>query len=199
MNMLQTEQESMMEAILFASGEPIAVEQICKGTGMTRQEVDDIMSTIIDRYAFENRGIRILKLNTSYQMCSAPEFSNTIREILESRPATKLSQPAIEVLAVIAYHQPTTRAYVDQIRGVDSAYTVSLLLERGLIEESGRLNVPGRPILYRTTRVFLRSFDLEDLSELPDLALPEPDGNQISMEGQLKQQEDETMEQVRFL
>lgn len=193
---IQKESESMMEAILFSAGEPVGVEQICKATNMTRPEVDEIMSALIDRYSYENRGIRILKLSASYQMCSAPEFAPTIRNVLESRPSSKLSQPALEVLSVIAYHQPTTRAYVDQIRGVDSTYTISLLLERNLLEECGRLAVPGRPILYRTTKTFLRTFDMEDLSQLPDLSLPEPDGNQISMESKLKEQE---MEQVRFL
>mgnify|MGYP000627007528 CR=1 FL=1 len=95
-----------------------------------------------------------MRLDTSYQLCSAPEFAPYIRKTLENRKPARLSQPALEVLAVIAYYQPVTRAYVDQIRGVDSAYTVGLLLERELIEECGRLAVPGRPILYRTTKKF---------------------------------------------
>lgn len=112
----------------------------------------------MDAYSYERRGIRLIKLDSSYQLCSAPEYAELIRKTFESRRPAKLSPPALEVLSVIAYYQPTTRAYVDQIRGVDSSYTVSLLLDRELIEECGRLAVPGRPILYRTTHYLLTLF-----------------------------------------
>lgn len=181
---------AQMEAILFAAGEPVGVEQICKGLDMTRVDVDHIMATLIQRYEFEQRGIRIIKLDSSYQMCSAFEHASTIRSILESRVAPKLSQPALEVLAIIAYHQPTTRIYVDQVRGVDSAYTVGLLVERGLLEECGKLkDVPGRPTLYRTTKAFLRSFHMESIKDLPDLGKPEPENVQLSIEQRLKELE----------
>ena len=114
----------------------------------------------------------MIKLDSSYQLCSAPEYAEYVRRTLENRKPARLSQPALEVLAVIAYYQPVTRAYVDQIRGVDSSYTMGLLQERKLIEECGRLQVPGRPHLYRTTKQFLRAFhlnSLEDLPEMPDL------------------------------
>lgn len=195
------ELEKQMEAILFAAGEPVGVEQICKGLELTRKEVDGILANVIARYEFEDRGLRILKLDASYQMCSAPECAPVIRSILETRSSPKLSQPALEVLAVVAYHQPTTRTYVDQVRGVDSAYTVGLLVNRGLLEECGKLqDVPGRPILYRTTKVFLRSFHMEDLSQLPDLGQPEPESGQLSIEQRLKElAQEEEMEQERFL
>lgn len=198
-NIMELEQQ--MEAILFAAGEPVGVEQICKGLEMTRAEVDRIMDTLIQKYEFEQRGMRIIKLDASYQMCSAPECTSVVRSILETRMSPKLSQPALEVLAVIAYHQPTTRIYVDQVRGVDSAYTVGLLVERGLLEECGKMqDVPGRPILYRTTKTFLRSFHMEDLSQLPDLGQPEPESGQLSIEQRLKEMaEVEEMEQERFL
>lgn len=128
------------------------------------------------------RGIRLVRLDTSYQLCSAPEFAPYIRKTLENRKPARLSQPALEVLAVIAYYQPVTRAYVDQIRGVDSAYTVGLLLERELIEECGRLAVPGRPILYRTTKNFLRSFGLSSLEELPELPDASQESGQLTLE-----------------
>jgi segregation and condensation protein B len=115
-------------------------------------------------------------------MCSAPEFAPHIRKTLESRKPPKLSQPALEVLAVIAYYQPVTRAYVDQVRGVDSSYTVSLLLERDLIEEAGRLAVPGRPTLFRTTKNFLRTFELNSLAELPELPDSTQEGTQMRLE-----------------
>ena len=126
----------------------------------------------MDYYAYERRGIRLLRMEDSWQLCSAPDYAEVIRRAFEIRKPAKLSQPALEVLTIIAYYQPTTRAYVDQIRGVDSAYTIGLLLERRLIEECGRLQVPGRPHLYRTTKQFLRAFhltSLEDLPEMPDL------------------------------
>jgi segregation and condensation protein B len=126
----------------------------------------------MDYYAYERRGIRLLRMEDSWQLCSAPDYGDVIRKAFEIRKPAKLSQPALEVLTIIAYYQPTTRAYVDQIRGVDSGYTIGLLQERKLIEECGRLQVPGRPRLYRTTKQFLRAFhlnSLEDLPEMPDL------------------------------
>ena len=109
------------------------------------------------------------------------EYADYVRKTLESRKPARLSQPALEVLAIIAYYQPVTRAYVDQVRGVDSSYTVGLLLERDLIEESGRLAVPGRPILYRTTKTFLRSFGLSSLEELPELPSGTQEGDQMTL------------------
>ena len=133
------------------------------------------------QYSYERRGIRLLRLDASYQLCSAPEYADYVRKTLESRKPARLSQPALEVLAIIAYYQPVTRAYVDQVRGVDSSYTVGLLLERDLIEESGRLAVPGRPILYRTTKTFLRSFGLSSLEELPELPSGTQEGDQMTL------------------
>ena len=119
-------------------------------------------------------------MNDLLQLCSAPDYAETIRKAFEIRKPAKLSQPALEVLTIIAYYQPTTRAYVDQIRGVDSSYTVGLLLDRGLIEECGRLQVPGRPRQYRTTKQFLRAFHLSSLKDLPEL----PDD--IGEDGQMR-------------
>ena len=120
--------------------------------------------------------MRLVQMNDLLQLCSAPEYGDVIRKAFEIRKPAKLSQPALEVLTIIAYYQPTTRAYVDQIRGVDSSYTVGLLLDRHLIEECGRLQVPGRPRLYRTTQAFLRAFHLNSLEELPQLPGMEADG-----------------------
>ena len=165
----QREVESAIEAILFASGDPVGVERICLALDMDRISVDGACRRLADRYRFERRGMRLLQLGTSYQLCSAPEHAAAVRRALESRRPARLSQTALEVLAVIAYFQPITRAYIDQIRGVDSAYTVSMLVDRGLVEECGRLPVPGRPIQYRTTQAFLRSFSLSRLDDLPEL------------------------------
>ena len=177
------ELESALEGVLFASGEPVSVERLCLGLEVDRPTLDAVAQQLMDKYSYERRGIRLVKLETSYQLCSAPEFAPYIRKTLESRKPARLSQPALEVLAIIAYYQPVTRAYVDQVRGVDSSYTVGLLLERGLIEECGRLQVPGRPILYRTTKAFLRAFHLNSLDDLPEIA-------GLEAEGQLRLGED---------
>ena len=170
------EVEAAIEGILFASGEPVSVERICVAMNMDKATVELVLQKLTDYYAYERRGMRLLKMEDSYQLCSAPEYGELIRKAFEVRRPAKLSQPALEVLTIIAYYQPTTRAYVDQIRGVDSSYTVGLLLDRHLIEECGRLQVPGRPRLYRTTQAFLRAFHLNSLDDLPDMTGLEEDG-----------------------
>ena len=165
--------ESAIEGILFASGEPVHVDRICVALELDRPTADQVLQKLMDYYSYERRGIRLLHIEDSWQLCSAPDYADYIRKAFEIRKPAKLSQPALEVLTIIAYYQPTTRAFVDQIRGVDSAYTMGLLQERNLIEECGRLQVPGRPHLYRTTKQFLRAFhltSLEDLPEMPDLS-----------------------------
>ena len=168
--------ESAIEGILFASGEPIHVDRICVAMEMDRPTVEQVLQKLMDFYAYERRGIRLLRIEDSWQLCSSPDYAYIIRKAFEIRKPAKLSQPALEVLTIIAYYQPTTRAYVDQIRGVDSSYTVGLLLERKLIEECGRLQVPGRPHLYRTTKAFLRAFHLNSLEDLPEMPGLEADG-----------------------
>ena len=170
------EVEAAIEGILFASGEPVAVDRICMAMDMDRPTVELVLQKLTDYYAYERRGMRLLKMEDSYQLCSAPEYGDIIRRAFEVRKPAKLSQPALEVLTIIAYYQPTTRAYVDQIRGVDSSYTVGLLLDRHLIEECGRLQVPGRPRLYRTTQAFLQAFHLRSLDDLPEMPGMEGDG-----------------------
>ena len=168
--------EAAVEGILFASGEPVHIDRICLAAELDRPTAELVLQKLMDYYSFERRGMRLLRLEDSWQLCSAPEYGDRIRKAFEIRKPAKLSQPALEVLTIIAYYQPTTRAYVDQIRGVDSSYTVGLLLDRHLIEECGRLQVPGRPRLYRTTQAFLRAFHLNSLEELPQLPGMEADG-----------------------
>lgn len=178
--------EAAVEGILFVSGEPVAVDRICVALDMDRPTVELVLQRLQDYYSYERRGIRLLKMEDSYQLCSAPEYGDQIRKAFEIRKPAKLSQPALEVLTIIAYYQPTTRAYVDQIRGVDSSYTVGLLLDRHLIEECGRLQVPGRPRLYRTTQSFLRAFHLNSLEDLPQMPGLEADGQmRLDDEGNL--------------
>ena len=175
-NLEMKEIEAAIEGILFASGEPVAIDRICIAMDMDKATVELVLQRLADYYAYERRGIRLLRMDDSYQLCSAPEYADIIRKAFEIRKPAKLSQPALEVLTIIAYYQPTTRAYVDQIRGVDSSYTVGLLLDRHLIEECGRLQVPGRPRLYRTTQAFLRAFHLNSLDELPEMPGMAEDG-----------------------
>ncbi|MCI9121280.1 MAG: SMC-Scp complex subunit ScpB [Oscillibacter sp.] len=167
--MERKEIESAVEALVFASGEPVQVKRLCTALGLARPAVERALRDLRDYYAFERRGIRLVQMEDAWQLCSAPEHGEVIRQAFEIRRPAKLSQPALEVLTVIAYYQPATRAYVDQIRGVDSAYTIGLLLDRELIEECGRLQAPGRPRLYRTTQRFLRAFHLSSLDDLPEL------------------------------
>lgn len=168
-NMEMKDIESAVEGILFASGEPVQADRICTALDLDRPTVDKLLQKLADYYAYERRGIRLIRMEDSWQLCSSPDCADAIRRAFEIRKPAKLSQPALEVLTIIAYYQPTTRAYVDQIRGVDSSYTVSLLLERNLIEACGRLQVPGRPHVYRTTKNFLRAFHLSSLEELPEM------------------------------
>ena len=174
--------ESSLEAILFASGDPIAAERIAAVLGLDIDTVLDTACRLADRLSFEQRGIRLIRMENKLQLVSAPELADTVRLALETRKPPQLTQPALEVLAVVAYFQPVTRTYIEQVRGVDSSYTVNLLQERGLIEECGRLAVPGRPALFRTTGAFLRTFGVQTLDELPPL--PETDSEED--DGQLK-------------
>lgn len=174
--------EAALEGILFAAGEPVALDRICQAVDADPETVEKVLRKLEDYYSYERRGIRLIRMEENYQLCSAPEYADVIRRTFEIRKPAKLSQPALEVLTIIAYYQPTTRAYVDQIRGVDSSYTVGLLLDRKLIEECGRLQVPGRPRLYRTTKNFLRAFHLSSLEELPEMP-------GIENEGQLRMEE----------
>lgn len=160
---------SAIEAILFAAGESMPVARLSLILEATEGEIDYAAAELAEKYEREGRGMRILRLDDKLQMCSAPEYAPYITKTLEQRTPPKLSQSALEALAVVAYFQPVTRAYIDQVRGVDSSYTVSVLQQRGLIEPCGKLDAPGRPALFRTTDVFLRTMGISELSQLPPL------------------------------
>lgn len=162
---------SAIEAILFASGESVPVSRIAQVLGVSENEVIKAADELAAEYEKSIRGIRLLRLESSLQLCSAPEFSQLITMALETRKPPRLSPSALEVLAIVAYYQPVTRAYIDQVRGVDSSYTVGVLTERGLIEPCGKLDVPGRPTIYKTGEVFLRTMGIKSVEELP--ALPD--------------------------
>ena len=166
---MEHELDAILESILFAAGDPVTLERLAAVTGAEEEELLAAALRLRDGYAYERRGIRLLQLEDSLQLCSAPENGEYVRRALETRKPPKLSAAAMEVLTLVAYFQPVTRTYIEQIRGVDSSYTVGLLTERELIEPCGRLDVPGRPVLYRTTAGFLRAFGLKSLEELPEL------------------------------
>ncbi len=172
--------EAAVEGILFAAGEPVAIGRIADVLEQDKRVIEDVAARLADAYIMNRRGIRLVRLENSLQLCSSPEFADVIRRTLETRKPAQLSQTALEVLAIIAYFQPATKAYVEQIRGVDSSYTVSSLEEKGLIEPCGKLKVPGRPTVYRTTKAFLRTFGLTSLDELP--MLPEASKSERQLE-----------------
>ncbi len=178
-----------IEAILFAAGEPVGAERIALAMGVAVETVHQEAKTLQDELSFQRRGVRIVKLEDAYQMVSAPDQSELITRALETRKPPRLSASALETLTVIAYYQPTTKAFVEQIRGVDSSYTVGVLLNKNLIEERGRLSVPGRPILYGTTPDFLRTFGLTSLDELPEADLPRSGVSAEEVEMQLSLEE----------
>ena len=167
--MEQTELQRAIEAILFAAGERIEVSRLAMALEIDENEIIAAADALADTLAFERRGIRILKLENGYQMVSSGEMADYITKALETRKPPKLSASQLEALTIVAYYQPATKAMVEQIRGVDSAYSISALLNKKLIEEAGRLNVSGRPILYRTTPDFLRTFGISSLEELPPI------------------------------
>ena len=164
------------EAILFASGEPVRCERIALAMEIGSEETEEVLSALAAKLETENSGLRLIRLGEKAQLCTRGEYAACIRVALETRKPPALSQAAMEVLAIAAYRQPVTRAYIEQVRGVDSAYTVSSLVEKGFLEESGRLEVPGRPALFRTTDQFLRVFGLTSLAELTPLPTEGEDG-----------------------
>ena len=166
------EQEQLMrilEAILFAAGERVEVARLAQVLELDPKEIIQAADRLSDELAYERRGIRILRLENGYQMVSSGEMADYITKALETRKPPKLSSSQLETLTVIAYYQPATKAMVEQIRGADSSYSVAALMNKKLIEEAGRLNVPGRPIQYRTTPDFLRTFGLSSVEELPPI------------------------------
>ncbi len=162
-----TDLQRAVEAILFASGERVELSRLAMALEADEKDIEKAVTALADELAFNRRGIRILKLEKGYQMVSSGEMADYITKALETRKPPRLSSSQLEALTIIAYYQPATKAMVEQIRGVDSTYSISALLNKKLIEDAGRLNVPGRPILYRTTPDFLRTFGISSLEELP--------------------------------
>ncbi len=167
MNRQQT--VAALEAVLFASGDPISIERLSQVFEIKPEDIEKYIKELEKKYQGENSGIYVIRLENTYQIVTREEFAPYIKKAFDIKRRTPLSPAALEVLAVIAYNQPVTRAFIEQVRGVDCSGVVSTLIEKGLVEERGRLELPGRPLLYGTTKVFLRSFSLNDLSDLPPL------------------------------
>lgn len=161
--------QRIIEAILFAAGERVEVSRLAQTLETDPQDIVKAADALADQLAYDRRGIRILRLEQGYQMVSSGEMADYITKALETRKPPKLSSSQLETLTIVAYYQPATKAMVEQIRGADSSYSVAALLNKKLIEEAGRLNVPGRPIQYKTTPDFLRTFGLSSLEELPPI------------------------------
>lgn len=173
--MINDKQIATVEAVLFAAAEPIEYTKLASVLGMDDEQVLLALDALQNKYDAENSGICLLKLDTKYQLCSKKEFVDAVRNVLDLKRNAPLSQAAFEVLAIVAYNQPITKPYIEQIRGVDCSGVVNTLCQRGLVEEKGRLDVPGRPVLYGTTADFLRCFSLNSLDDLPELPQTDKD------------------------
>lgn len=156
-----------VEAILFAAGEPVALDRIAQVIGMRTYAIEEIVDALREKYNTPVSGIHLLRLENAAQFCTNPAYIEPVRETLDLKRNTPLSQAAMEVLAVVAYNQPVTKAFVEQVRGVDCSGVIGSLMQKGLLEERGRLELPGRPLLYGTTETFLRCFQLASISDLP--------------------------------
>lgn len=172
----------VIEAILFASGEPIELYRLSEASGVESGTIPSMIKLLNDRYDDCGSGICIKKLESSYQMCTRTEFAPQIKAALETKRAAPLSAAAMEALTIIAYNQPVSKGFVENVRGIDSSSVVNNLVEKGLVEEAGRLDVPGKPIVYRTTSVFLRSFGLNSIADLPPLPGRSEQGSMLELD-----------------
>lgn len=164
------EREELMgktEAILFAGGEPVSLDRIAQVLGVRTYAVEEVVELLAEKYNTPASGIHLLRLENAAQFCTNPAYAEPVRGVLDLKRSTPLSQAAMEVLAVVAYNQPVTKAFVEQVRGVDCSGVISSLVQKDLLEERGRLELPGRPLLYGTTQTFLRCFQLSSIEDLP--------------------------------
>ena len=176
------ELECALEAVLFAAGDSVSEGKLCAVLQTDKATLRNAAQNLGDYYDFNRRGIKLLRLDDRYQLASRADYAQMVRNTLETRKPQNLTPAAPEVLAIIAYKQPVTKTYIEQVRGVDSAYTLSSLVDKGLVADCGRLDVPGRPILYQTTETFLRAFGLSSVSQLPALeSFGEQDPQQMTL------------------
>ncbi len=163
------EYRPVVEALLFASGEPVTAEKLGEAIPLQTYLVEDLLRQMKEEYDRPESGLQLLQLEDRWQLATKDQFAQPIKTLLDKKKNTPLSQAAMEVLAIIAYNQPVSRSFIEQVRGIDSSTLVTRLAERGLVEEAGRLDLPGRPIAFKTTDTFLRTFGIENISQLPRL------------------------------
>jgi len=195
--------QAAAEAMLFACGEPLEIERIAEILEIDADDAESLVLNIAAKYDDTNSGIRIVKMDKKFQICTRKEYAEQVRDILDMKRNAPLSQAAFEVLAVVAYNQPITKAYIEQVRGVDCSGVISTLCQKGLIEEVGRLELPGRPLIYGTTAEFLKCFCINTLDDLPDI--PELDNKTVeeheaeiefdNLEAQVKDEIKETQDE----
>ena len=177
--------------MLFAAGDSVSEGKLCVVLQTDKATLRNAAQNLGDYYDFNRRGIKLLRLDDRYQLASRADYAQMVRNTLETRKPQNLTPAALEVLAIIAYKQPVTKTYIEQVRGVDSAYTLSSLVDKGLVADCGRLDVPGRPILYQTTETFLRAFGLSSVSQLPALeSFGEQDPQQMTL-NELEERQDD--------
>lgn len=181
--------KAAIEAVLFSNGQSVERSRIARALEIEEKQVETAVNELIADYKEQKRGINIIKLDDAYQMTASKEYAPQIRTVMDLRRNTPLSQAALEVLAVVAYNQPVTKAFVEQVRGVDCSGVIGSLTAKGLVEEKGRLELPGRPLLYGTTENFLRCFNIESIDRLPPL--PENDAEEKSDETQSEQNKEQ--------
>lgn len=177
---------SMIEAVLFASGEPLELSKIADALGLDEHTAKTHIEEYAKKLETGDSALCVFKLGKSYQLATKIHYEEIIKKVLDLKRNTVLSQAAMEVLAIIAYNQPVTRAFIEQVRGVDSSSVVTSLAEKGLVEEKGRLQLPGRPLSYGTTANFLRCFSLADLTELPQVGTDAQRPNPDNIDGQIE-------------
>lgn len=167
--MTDKEIKAACEAVLFACGESVSAKRIAQALELDEKKIEPQLEALVKDYENDNHGIAVIKLNDSYLMCNKKQYGEVIRKVMDIKKNAPLSQAALEVLAVVAYNQPVTKAFVEQVRGVDCSGVIGSLTTKNLIEEKGRLELPGRPLLYGTTENFLKCFQISSLEELPEL------------------------------
>lgn len=194
--------QAIIEGVLFAAGDAVELERLADIVDVDKKSLREILKKMMDNYNYERRGIHIIKMDNSYQLATRGEYFEYISRLADPPRKQNLSNAALEVLSIVAYKQPVTRTSIEHIRGVNCDYIVNRLIERNFIEEKGRLDAPGRPILFGTTQHFLRTFGVSSLDELPDfesLGESPEDLEQIEMDGILTQENmDNLPEQIDF-
>lgn len=181
------------EAVLFSGGEPLSIDRFSQVFDISPERVVEVMEALSKKLAGNDRGVGLVRMENTYQLATKEKYAGYIKKMFDIKRRTPLSPAALEVLAVVAYNQPVTKSFIEQVRGVDCSGVVTTLVEKGLIEERGRLELPGKPLLYGTTKNFLRCFGISDLTELPPLPknenASEEVAEQIPLDGETAEEE----------